>query len=117
MKINIPQTNNNPNIFPKGQQLYRDLLEFRGDNIGRPQSLLENLTEIVQPDEIGKDPITGAFFFRWQRNDKELYIDIPCNRDRYVYRIYEPATENSPGFRSGELKKPIHVFNIIFSIL
>lgn len=116
MRIDIPH-NDIPNIFPKGQRLYADLLEFRDENIGRPQALLENLTEIALPDDMGKDPTTNAIYFRWHRNDKELYIDIPPNRDRYVYRIYEPATENSTGFRSGELKKAIHVFAIVFSIL
>ncbi len=58
------------------------------DSINRSILLVEDMIGALIPTRVEDNPIFGRVMMRWVRPWGEFLLEIPANRDRYVYHIY-----------------------------
>lgn len=103
---------NNNNPFPSLHELHNSItamgrlaagrdggpsIEVHPDSIRRSILLVEDMIGSMIPTRVEDHPITGRVMMRWVRPWGEFLLEVPANRDRYVYHIYPHGRLSTSG--------------------
>lgn len=88
-------------------------IEVHPDSIRRSILLVEDMIGSMIPTRVEDHPISGRVMMRWVRPWGEFLLEVPANRDRYVYHIYP---SNSLGV-SGEVSTVTALHELLWGFL